>query len=61
MSLNRARPDQPAFELEGSAVVSGRAHLGADIHLQGRRLAVGHISNGATDEQYHWFSLGAHR
>jgi hypothetical protein len=33
MSLNRARPDQPAFALEGSAVGSGRAHLGAGALL----------------------------
>ena len=33
MSLNRARPDQPAFELAASAVVSGRAHLGAGALL----------------------------
>jgi carbonic anhydrase/acetyltransferase-like protein (isoleucine patch superfamily) len=33
MSLNRALPDQPAFELAGSAVVSGRAHVGAGALL----------------------------
>jgi hypothetical protein len=41
--------------------LAGQWVTASDIHLQGRRLAVGHISNGATDEQYHWFSLGVHR
>jgi carbonic anhydrase/acetyltransferase-like protein (isoleucine patch superfamily) len=33
VSLNRARPDQPACEVAASAVLTGRAHLGAGALL----------------------------
>ena len=33
MSLNRPRPEQPAFEVAASAVLIGQAHLGAGALL----------------------------